>query len=256
MPGWPWVSPPWRPPSQAEPMQGLIGSGLAELGLSGQVPEGTAAHLAQFGQLLLRKNEVMNLTAIIRPRDVATLHMLDCAALLNCAGFQYKTLIDVGTGAGFPGIPLKILVPTLYVTLLDTQGKRVDWLEEACDALGLDGVAPIQGRAEEAAHLPALRGQYDFATARAVADLRILSELCLPFVKVGGYFLAMKGTDCDAELEAARPAIHELGGEVEQCVDYAIPHTVVSHRVVMVKKKASTPSQYPRKWVKIQKNPL
>ena len=237
-------------------MRTLIESGLAELGLAGQVPDAAPAQLERFGQLLLKKNEVMNLTAIIRPRDVATLHRLDCAALLNCAGLQYKTLIDVGTGAGFPGVPLKILVPTLHVTLLDSQNKRVDWLEEACESLGLDGVAPINGRAEEAAQVPALRGQYDFATARAVADLRQLSELCLPFVKVDGYFLAMKGTDCDAELDGARDAIHTLGGEIERCVDYTIPHTQVNHRVVLIKKKAPTPSQYPRKWVKIQKNPL
>ena len=237
-------------------MRTLIESGLAELGLSGQVPEAAPALLEQFGRLLLEKNEVMNLTAIIRPRDVATLHMLDCAALLNCAGFQYKTLIDVGTGAGFPGIPLKILVPTLHVTLLDSMNKRLDWLEEVCDELNLSGVAPIQGRAEEAGQVPTFRGQYDFAAARAVADLRTLSELCLPFVKVGGYFLAMKGTDCDAELDEARSTIRTLGGEVEQCIDYAIPHTEITHRVIMVKKKASTPSQYPRKWVKIQKNPL
>ena len=237
-------------------MQGLIGSGLAELGLSGQVPEAAPALLERFGRLLLKKNELMNLTAIIRPRDVATLHMLDCAALLNCAGFQYKTLIDVGAGAGFPGIPLKILVPTLRVTLLDAQAKRVDWLEEACSQMRLSGITALQGRAEEMGLDPLLREQYDFAAARAVADLRVLSELCLPFVKVGGYFLAMKGTDSDAELDAARPAIHALGGEVEQCIDYAIPHTQVSHRVILIKKKASTPSQYPRKWVKIQKNPL
>lgn len=237
-------------------MRTLIESGLAELGLSGQVPEAAPAQLERFGRLLLKKNEVINLTAIIRPKDVATLHMLDCAALLNCASLQYKTLIDVGTGAGFPGIPLKILVPTLHVTLLDSQNKRVDWLEEACENLNLNGVAPILGRAEEAGLNPELREQYDFTTARAVADLRLLSELCLPFVKVGGYFLAMKGTDCDAELEAARSAIHDLGGEVERCVDYAIPHTQVNHRVILIKKRVSTPSQYPRKWVKIQKNPL
>ena len=237
-------------------MRALIESGLAELGLSGQVPEAASAQLERFGRLLLEKNEVMNLTAIIRPMDVATLHMLDCAALLNCAGFQYKTLIDVGAGAGFPGVPLKILVPTLHVTLLDAQGKRVDWLNEAREALGLKGVFPIHARAEEAALESAHREWYDIASARAVADLRTLSELCLPFVKVGGYFLAMKGTDCDAELEAARPAIHALGGEVEQCIDYTIPHTEVSHRVILIKKKAATPSQYPRKWVKIQKNPL
>ena len=237
-------------------MQTLIESGLAELGLSGQVPEAAPAQLERFGRLLLKKNELMNLTAIIRPSDVATLHMLDCAALLNCAGLQYKTLIDVGSGAGFPGIPLKILVPTLHVTLLDSQSKRVDWLEEATEALGLDGVAPIHGRAEEAGLDPVLRERYDFAAARAVADLRLLSELCLPFVRVGGYFLAMKGTDCDAELDSARSAIRDLGGEIERCIDYAIPHTQVSHRVVLIKKKASTPSQYPRKWVKIQKSPL
>ena len=237
-------------------MRTLIESGLTELGLSGQVPEAAPAQLERFGRLLLKKNEVMNLTAIIRPKDVATLHMLDCAALLNCAGFQYRSLIDVGAGAGFPGVPLKILVPTLRVTLLDAQSKRVDWLEEAGESLGLSGIASIQGRAEEAGLDPALREQFDFAAARAVADLRVLSELCLPFVKVGGYFLAMKGTDSDAELEAARSAIRTLGGEVERCVDYAIPHTQVNHRVVMIKKKSSTPSQYPRKWVKIQKNPL
>lgn len=237
-------------------MQELIGSGLAELGLSGQVPEAAPALLEQFGRLLLEKNDVMNLTAIIRPRDVATLHMLDCAALLDCAGFQYKTLIDVGTGAGFPGVPLKILVPTLRVTLLDAQSKRVDWLEEVCGALDLSGITALQGRAEEAGLDSAHRERYDFATARAVADLRVLSELCLPFIKVGGHFLSMKGTDSDAELDAARPAIHALGGEVEQCVDYAIPHTEVSHRVIMIRKKSPTPSQYPRKWVKIQKNPL
>ena len=239
-----------------EPMQTLIGSGLAELGLSGQVPEAAPAQLERFGRLLLKKNEVMNLTAIIRPRDVATLHMLDCAALLNCACFPYKTLIDVGTGAGFPGVPLKILVPTLYVTLLDAQSKRVEWLEEASEALGLSGVTAIQGRAEEAGLDPAFREQYDFAVARAVADLRLLSELCLPFVKTGGYFLAMKGTDSDAELDAARPAVHALGGEVQRCVDYAIPHTEVSHRVILIKKISPAPSQYPRKWVKIQKSPL
>ena len=237
-------------------MRGLIGSGLAELGLSGQVPEAAPALLERFGRLLLAKNEVMNLTAIIRPRDVATLHMLDCAALLNCAGFQYKTLLDVGTGAGFPGVPLKILVPTLRVTLLDAQEKRVDWLNEVCGKLGLNGVTALQGRAEEVGQDSAHRERYDLATARAVADLRVLSELCLPFVKVGGHFLAMKGTDCDAELDTARSTIHDLGGEVEQCIDYAIPHTEVSHRVVLIKKKTSTPSQYPRKWVKIQKSPL
>ena len=237
-------------------MRERIESGLAELGLAGHTPQAAPAQLERFGRLLLEKNKVMNLTAITEPRDVATLHMLDCAALLNCANFQLRTMIDVGAGAGFPGVPLKILVPTLRVTLLDALNKRVEWLGEACTSLGLAGIHAVHGRAEEAAQDPAHREQYDFAAARAVADLRVLCELCLPFVREGGYFLSMKGTDSDHELNDARPAIHALGGKVERCVDYDIPHTAVSHRVILIKKIAPTPSQYPRRWAKIQKNPL
>lgn len=237
-------------------MRKLIESGLAELGLSGQVPEAAPAQLERFGRLLLEKNQVMNLTAITEPSQVATLHMLDCAALLDCDGFQYKSLIDVGTGAGFPGVPLKILVPTLNITLLDSLNKRVDWLEEICEALSLDSIAPIHARAEVAGQDAEFREMYDCATARAVADLRLLAELCLPFVKVGGAFLAMKGTDCEDEVNRARPAIRALGGKVERFIDYTIPYTAVSHRVILIKKIAPTPSQYPRRWAKIQKSPL
>ena len=237
-------------------MRELIESGLAQLGLSGQVPEAAPAQLERFGRLLLEKNRVMNLTAITEKKDVATLHMLDCAALLGFTDFQGKTLIDVGTGAGFPGIPLKVLVPSLQITLLDSLGKRVNWLEEACCALGLDGIEAVHQRAEEAGQDPSFRERYDFATARAVADLRVLCELCLPFVKEGGYFLAMKGTDCGGELESALPTIRALGGAAERWEDYRIPHTQVSHRVVFIKKIAPTPSQYPRRWAKIQKSPI
>ena len=237
-------------------MRDLIQTGLAQLGLSEQIPEAAPAQLERYGRLLLEQNRVMNLTAITDPHGVATLHMLDCAALLNCADFQNKTLIDVGTGAGFPGVPLKILLPSLDVTLLDSLGKRVDWLSETCEALNLDSIRAIHARAEEAAQNPAFREQYDFATARAVADLQVLCELCLPFVKPGGYFLAMKGPDCDGELDRARPAIRTLGGGTADCRDYAIPHTDVTHRVILIKKIASTPSQYPRRWAKIQKDPL
>ena len=237
-------------------MRDLIQSGLAQLGLSAQVPEAAPAQLERFGRLLIEKNRVINLTAITEEKDVATLHMLDCAALLGCAGFQGKTLIDVGTGAGFPGVPLKVLAPSLRVTLLDSLGKRVDWLGETCKALGLDGVEAVHQRAEEAGKDPAFREKYDFATARAVADLRVLCELCLPLVKEGGYFLAMKGTDCDGELERAQPTIRTLGGEVERRADYRIPHTEVTHRVIFIKKTAPTPSRYPRRWAKIQKSPI
>lgn len=237
-------------------MEALIRTGLEQLGQSGPAVETASSLLARYGELLLKQNQVMNLTAITEPRDVATLHMLDCAALLNCANFAGKTLIDVGAGAGFPGLPLKILVPSLDVTLLDSLNKRVDWLNETVQSLGLKQVRAVHARAEEAAHDAKFREQFDFATARAVAGLRQLCELCLPYVKVGGWFLAMKGTDSDEELSGALPAIQTLGGQAERCFDYQIPHTDVTHRVIFIQKTAPTPEKYPRRWVKIHKSPL
>ena len=237
-------------------MEALIRTGLAQLGQAGRVPEDAPALLARYGALLLEKNRVMNLTAITQPQDVATLHMLDCAALLDCARFEGRTLIDVGTGAGFPGLPLKILAPTLEVTLLDSLSKRVDWLSQTIGALGLEGIRAVHGRAEEAGRDPAFRERFDFAAARAVADLRLLCELCLPFLKVGGRFLAMKGTDCGDEVDKALPAIQVLGGRLEGRIDRLIPHTDVTHRVVLVEKISPTPEKYPRRWAKMQKAPL
>lgn len=237
-------------------MKELISTGLESLGLSGSVPAQSAKQLAHYGQLLIEQNKVMNLTAITDPHDVATLHMLDCASLLECARLHGKTLIDVGTGAGFPGMVLKILCPTLDITLLDSLQKRLDWLNTVADELNVTGLTTIHGRAEEYGLAPAYRDQFDFATARAVADLRLLCEMCLPFVKVGGRFLAMKSVDCDAELEQSASAIEKLGGKLSGCYDYAIPHTKVTHRVVVIDKIAPTPSGFPRRWAKIQKSPL
>ena len=237
-------------------MKELISSGLTELGLTGSVPAEAPALLAQYGAMLIEQNKVMNLTAITEPKDVATLHMLDCAPLLDCGRMQGKTLIDVGTGAGFPGMVLKILCPALEITLLDGLQKRLDWLNTVAQALGISGVTTIHGRAEEFGLAPNYRQQYDFATARAVADLRLLSEMCLPFVKVGGRFLAMKSVDSTNELEQAKAGIEKLGGRIAGFHDYTIPHTEVSHRVVVIEKVADTPSCYPRRWAKMQKSPL
>lgn len=237
-------------------MKDIISAGLAQLGLSDRVPDNAADQLAQYGQLLLEKNQVMNLTAIREEDKVARLHMLDCAALLNVADFKDKSLIDVGTGAGFPGLPLKILCPSLSVTLLDSLGKRVNWLNEVSDRLGLQDIAAIHARAEEQSLAKGFRDSFDFATARAVADLRLLCELCLPYVKVGGAFLAMKGVDCDTELDNAAHCIKLLGGRVEECRDYTVPGTDIAHRVVVIRKLAPTLKGYPRKWAKIQKDPL
>ena len=237
-------------------MRELISSGLEELGLAGSVPADSADLLARYGELLIEQNKVMNLTAITEPRDVATLHMLDCAPLLDCARLQGKTLIDVGTGAGFPGMVLKILVPSLEVTLFDSLQKRLNWLNSAGADLNLSAVTTLHGRAEEAGMDPALRERFDFATARAVADLRLLAEMCLPFVKVGGRFLAMKSVESGEELEGAKGAIEKLGGRIAGFHDYTIPHTDVTHRVVVIDKVAPTPSGYPRRWAKMQKSPL
>ena len=214
-------------------MKELISTGLESLGLSGSVPAQSAEQLACYGQLLIEQNKVMNLTAITDPHDVATLHMLDCAPLLDCGRMQGKSLIDVGTGAGFPGLVLKLLCPSLEVTLLDSLQKRLDWLNTVADELLVTGLTTIHGRAEEYGLDPAYREQFDFATARAVADLRLLCEMCLPFVKVGGRFLSMKSVESDSELEQSRTAIEKLGGKLVGCHDYAIPHTNVTHRVVV-----------------------
>ena len=237
-------------------MKTVIESGLEEMGLTQSVPSCAAQQLAQYGSMLLEKNQVMNLTAIREPDQVARLHMLDCAALVKLADFEGKTLIDVGTGAGFPGLPLKILVPSLQVTLLDSLNKRVDWLEEVSQTLSLSHVRVLHARAEEQALVKGYRDSFDFATARAVADLRLLCELCLPYVKPGGMFLSMKSTNSDQELSEAAHAIQLMGGRVKEVVDYTISGTQVAHRVVCIQKVAPNLKGYPRRWAKIQKEPL
>ena len=223
-------------------MEAHLRKGLVELGLG----DDAAPSLLRFGELLLEKNKVMNLTAITDPEDVVSLHFLDSAALLTLADLKDKTVVDVGTGAGFPGMPLKILEPSIRMTLLDSLGKRITFLQEVCDELGLQNVQCVHARAEEfaAEH----RQSFDFAVSRAVANLSVLCELCLPLVKAG--------VESDEELEAAKKAIQTLGGRVERTADYQIPGTEVVHRVIFIKKITETPKKYPRPFAKIKKNPL
>ncbi len=231
-------------------MISILTEGLAQLGL----PADAAPRLADFAAAVLEKNKVMNLTAITEPGDFAALHLLDSAVLLNAADFRGKNVVDVGTGAGFPGMPLRMLEPDFDLTLLDSLGKRIHFLQEVCDRMGLRRVEAVHARAEEFAadH----REAYDLAVSRAVAALNVLCELALPLVKVGGQFLAMKSVDSDAEIDAARGAIGQLGGRIREIRDYTVPCTDVRHRVVVIDKIRPTPEQFPRPFARIKKNPL
>ena len=232
----------------------LIRQGLEDYGLTGRVAPRAAEELERYGQLLLEKNQVMNLTAITEPDQVARLHMLDCAALAVFCDLEGKRLLDVGTGAGFPGLPLRIVEPSIRLTLLDAQNKRIEFLKEVCGDLGLTDVECVHARAEEFA--ADRRESFDLVTSRAVAALPLLCELCLPLVKVGGHFVAMKSVDAGAELDSARRAIEVLGGTVDRVVDYDIPGTEIRHRAIVIKKARETPKKYPRAFAKIKKNPL
>ena len=231
-------------------MQELLKKGLRELGLDTEKAE----TLAHFAALMLAKNAVMNLTRITEPDAVAQLHLLDSAALLRFADLRGKKAVDVGTGAGFPGMPLRILEPDFDLTLLDSLGKRVEWLREACDTLSLRRVECVHARAEEFA--AEKREQFDFALSRAVANLPVHCELCLPLVCVGGRFLAMKSVDSDEEINAAKNAVKTLGGKIAAIEDYTIPTSSVVHRLVIIEKTAPTPKGYPRAFAKIKKSPL
>lgn len=231
-------------------MRALLTAGLSELGLdAARVPL-----LERFSSLLLEKNKVMNLTAITEPGAVAQLHLLDSAALLQFVDLTDKAVVDVGTGAGFPGMPLRILKDDFDLTLLDSLGKRVNWLAEVCDELQLKRVQCVHARAEEFAAQH--REAYDLAVSRAVAQLNMLAELCLPLVRVGGQFAAMKSVDTEDEIDAAKSAIKALGGRIVRVADYTIPTSDVVHRLVIVEKVSPTPRAYPRAFARIKKSPL
>lgn len=233
-------------------MDKILNEGFASLGIT---PDAKAVErLKTYFEYLEERNRVMNLTAISGTEDVARLHFLDCAALLKVCDFEDKKVIDVGTGAGFPGMVLKTVQPGMDITLLDSLNKRIDFLGEVCNKLALDGVQCVHARAEE---IPEeRRAAYDIAVSRAVARLGTLCELCLPYLRVGGVFIAMKGPDCDTEVEEAKSAMHLLGAQLKDIVRYTIPGTDITHAAVVIEKIKPTHPKYPRKWSQIKKQPL
>lgn len=218
----------------------------------------TEEQLAQFTryyELLVETNKVMNLTAITEPEEVAVKHMVD-SLLAYEDGMQGKTLVDVGTGAGFPGVPLKIYCPSLKVTLVDSLGKRLRFLEQVIDELGLKGIRCEHLRAEDAGRSKKHREQYDYVTARAVARLSVLSEYCLPLAKKGGQFIALKGSRFAEEIEEGEAAVKILGGKIISAEPVKLPGLDDGRAIIKIAKIKATPAQYPRKAGTPDKQPL
>ena len=230
-------------------MKETLQNELQRLELS--LPEEVCDRLCAFGAAMVKQNEVMNLTAITEDAPVAKLHLADSLTVLKAADLTGKRLIDVGCGAGFPGVPLAIACPEAKVTLLDSLAKRMNWLSAVLPELGVKAEC-VTARAEEA--VASRREKYDYATSRAVARLNILLELTAPYVKVGGAVLAMKGAAAREELQEAQNAIRRLGLKLEKVHDFTIDDA--THSVIVLRKIHPTPAQYPRRFAKIKQLPL
>ncbi len=211
----------------------------------------------KYYELLVEWNKVMNLTGITEFDEVMQKHFVDSVAAAKYAEMEkVNSLIDVGTGAGFPGIPLKIVYPHIQVTLLDSLNKRIKFLEEVVDNLGLTGIETVHGRAEDAAKKAEYREQFDLSVSRAVANLASLTEYCLPFVKVGGKFVSYKSVSVDEEITQSKKAVYVLGGEIGKVEKFNLPESDMERSLVIIEKKRSTPKKYPRKAGMPTKEPL
>lgn len=229
---------------------------LKEILVNNNISEKTAEDFYKYYQLLVDWNERINLTAITEEDEVATKHFLDSLNSAKGIVTEGMKVIDVGTGAGFPGLPVKIANPRIKLTLVDSLQKRIGFLNEVIDTLGLDNVETIHSRAEELGVNKNYREKYDLCVSRAVANLTTLCELCLPFVRVGGFFVSLKGPKAPEELELAKKAIGLLGGSLERIETYDVSDTDLNHNIVVIKKISHTPTKYPRKAPKPAKEPL
>ncbi|MDE7028599.1 MAG: 16S rRNA (guanine(527)-N(7))-methyltransferase RsmG [Lachnospiraceae bacterium] len=233
----------------------ILQDGLSELGIS--LDETQIDQFVQYYELLIEWNSFMNLTAIVDWKDVCIKHFIDSLSLcraLDCTG--QLSVIDIGTGAGFPGIPLKIAFPQLKITLLDSLGKRIKFLHEVTERLGLETIEAVHGRAEDFAKPGMLREQFDLCVSRAVAHLSTLSEYCLPYVRVDGFFVSYKSEKVSDEMQEAQRAIAMLGGTIYAQKELILPNSDIYRNLFMIKKNCSTPKKYPRKAGLPSKEPL
>lgn len=232
----------------------IVRDGLSAWGLP--APDDALARLEAFCSLVLETNKVMNLTAVTEPDAFAVRHVLDSLSILTCADLHGKKVIDIGTGPGFPGMPLKLYDPSLDITFVDSTQKRIDFIVKSADALGLP-VTAFAARAEELIS-KGMRASFEIVLSRAVAPLNILSELCLPYLRTGGQFLPLKSDNeaFAAELKQARRAIDVLGGTLQGTHSYTLPGVEGKKCVVLIQKTGETPAKYPRRYAKISQNPL
>jgi len=236
-------------------LKDILKDGSKEMNI--EITDHQIDQLIKYKDILLEWNQKMNLTAIDEEKEVMIKHFLDS---LSCIQTKYLknegSMIDVGTGAGFPGIPLRIVLPNIKLTLLDSLKKRIGFLEEVCRETSLNNVEFVHGRAEDFGQSKDHREKYDYAVSRAVAALNVLVEYCLPYVKVGGYFICQKGPGLMEELPQAKKAIRILGGQVVDQIAVTLPFSDITHYILVIKKTKQTPAQYPRKAGKPSKEPI
>ena len=219
--------------------------------------EDTYNKFMQYKDMIKDWNEKINLTAIIEDEQIVKKHFIDCIKIFKFTPLkEAKSIIDIGTGAGFPGIPIKIIKPEINVVLLDSLNKRIKFLNEVINKIDLNNITTIHGRAEDFSRKAEYREKFDVAVSRAVANLAVLSELCIPYVKVGGYFVAMKGPSVEEEIKAGKNAVSMLGGKIEDIIKVEIENSDLNHNLVIIKKIKETHKAYPRKAGTAVKNPL
>ncbi|MBI6872834.1 16S rRNA (guanine(527)-N(7))-methyltransferase RsmG [Clostridium aciditolerans] len=233
----------------------IMNSACSDVGLS--MDNKIYEKFIDYKELIKFWNEKVNLTAIIDDEQIIKKHFIDCIKIFKFSPLkEAKSIIDVGTGAGFPGIPIKIVKPDVNMILLDSLNKRINFLNEVINKIDLKNITTIHGRAEDFSRKSEYREKCDAAVSRAVANLAVLSELCIPYVRVGGYFVAMKGPSVDDEIKEGKNAVSILGGKIEDIVKIEIENSDLNHNLVIIKKVKETPKVYPRKAGTAAKKPL